>query len=511
LDAPAREISGRFDLAAPFFAFVGSGCLLVLELVAARLIAPTLGVSLYTWTSVIGVVLGGISLGNYLGGKLADRRPTRSTLGLIYLAASAASLLVLGVLHFVDSIVLPDSAPALVQVLWVTALLFFLPATLLGMPTPLLIRLSLHTVEEGGRVVGRVQAAAALGSIFCTFLTGFWLISWFGTRHIVAGVAGVLLVLALLARPPRLLAHGIPLALFAAVIVVSGWTSHSGCTRESNYYCIRVVPGTRHYVTPQGQHIVFTAPFQYLYLDHLLHSAINIDRPTQLRAGYLGRYAVAVRHVFKPGDRLDSFFIGGGAFVFPRYVQAYYRGRITVAEIDPEVTRIAREKLSLKLSPRIKIVAADARRTLRDLPSSTKFDAVFGDAADDFELPFQLTTRQFDRLVAQHLRPNGIYLMTIIDGVHFDFLRSKIRTLRETFPYVALLARGGQWPPHGDLDNYVLIASKQRPAGKLPVISGRALDDFVAHGHSVVLTDDFAPVDQLLAPVFSRALRTGQF
>jgi len=65
------------------FAFFGSGCLLVLELVAARLIAPTLGVSLYTWTSVIGVVLGGVSLGNYLGGRLADRWPNRAALGLV--------------------------------------------------------------------------------------------------------------------------------------------------------------------------------------------------------------------------------------------------------------------------------------------------------------------------------------------------------------------------------------------------------------------------------------------
>jgi len=181
-------------------AFVGSGCLLIIEIVAGRLLAPTLGVSLYTWTSVIGVVLAGVSIGNYGGGRLADRWPRRTTVALIYLGAALASLLILGLVRYVDSLELPDGAPAILQVLWLTALLFLLPATILGAATPVLTRLSLHAVEEGGRVVGRIQASASLGSIVGTFLTGFLLISAFGTRSIVAGVALVLLLLAAVAR-----------------------------------------------------------------------------------------------------------------------------------------------------------------------------------------------------------------------------------------------------------------------------------------------------------------------
>src|SRR5262249_59148772 len=148
---------------------------------------------------VIGVVLGGVSLGNSLGGRLADRWPSRGTLSLVYLAASAASLLVLGVLRFVTSLELPHSAPALLQVLWITAILFLLPSTILGAPTPILTRLSLAAVDHTGRVVGRIQAGAALGSIVGTFLTAFFLISWFGTPHILPGVAATLLLLAPLA------------------------------------------------------------------------------------------------------------------------------------------------------------------------------------------------------------------------------------------------------------------------------------------------------------------------
>ena len=109
------------DRLAIFLAFVGSGCLLILEIVAGRLLAPTVGVSLYTWTSVIGVVLAGVSLGNFLGGRLADRRPNRSTVALIYVAASASSLAILGLVHYVESLELPNGAPAIVQVLWLNA------------------------------------------------------------------------------------------------------------------------------------------------------------------------------------------------------------------------------------------------------------------------------------------------------------------------------------------------------------------------------------------------------
>src|SRR6266550_6678801 len=77
------------------FAFLANGCLLVLELVAGRILAPEVGVSLDTWTAVIGVVLAGLVLGNWLGGKIADRRPGRSVLSLLYLLSAIASGMIL--------------------------------------------------------------------------------------------------------------------------------------------------------------------------------------------------------------------------------------------------------------------------------------------------------------------------------------------------------------------------------------------------------------------------------
>jgi MFS family permease len=183
------------------FAFLGNGCLLVLELVAGRILAPTVGVSLYTWTAVIGVVLAGISLGSWIGGKIADRRPGRSVLSLQFLLSAAASALVLVFDSNLDSVAAPFSWPTIWQVVWLSSIVFFLPSVLIGTITPMIIKLSLSSLEVTGRVVGRIRAAAELGAIAGVFLTGFVLIEAFGTRAIVAAVAITLALLAILSNP----------------------------------------------------------------------------------------------------------------------------------------------------------------------------------------------------------------------------------------------------------------------------------------------------------------------
>src|SRR5438874_12008078 len=106
------------------FAFLGNGSLLVLELVAGRVLAPTVGVSLYTWTAVIGVVLAGVSLGSWLGGKIADRRPGRSVLSLLFLLSAGTSALVLVLDSILDSVAAPFTGPSTLQVVWLSTLVF---------------------------------------------------------------------------------------------------------------------------------------------------------------------------------------------------------------------------------------------------------------------------------------------------------------------------------------------------------------------------------------------------
>ena len=183
------------------FAFLGNGSLLVLELVAGRILAPTVGVSLYTWTAVIGVVLAGVSLGSWLGGKIADRRPGRSVLSLLFLLSAARIGAGAGLRQQPRRVAAPFSWPTILQVVWLTTVVFFLPSVLIGAVTPMIVKLSLNSLDVTGRVVGRIRSAAELGAIVGVFLTGFVLISAFGARSIVACVAIALAVLGVLSNP----------------------------------------------------------------------------------------------------------------------------------------------------------------------------------------------------------------------------------------------------------------------------------------------------------------------
>jgi MFS family permease len=486
------------------FAFLGSGCLLALEIVAGRILSPVIGNSLYTWTSVIGVVLAGLSLGNYIGGKLADKRPGRITLAYQYLASAVASGLVLVLTRDIPSIAPPADWPAQLQVLWLATILFFVPSVLLGTFTPMIVKLSLNSLDVTGRVVGRIQAAASLGSIFGVFLTGFFLISTFGTRTIVGEIAVALLVLAIAANPPW--GELSPRASNAAGIVALGsaavtlgvsaltLTYDNPCYRESNYYCIQV-------------NLDQSRQFKQLSLDVLVNGIQQIKRPTRLVYPYERLYGEIVKAKYGRDQPVTAFGIGGGTYTFPRHLERFHHGKTLVAEIDPEVTRVVKEQFGLRESPGIRVINRDARPVLKELPADEDYDIILGDAFADIAIPFHLVTREFNDLVKSHLKPDGMYLANVLDGVNYDFLRSYMETLRQTFPHVRLMYSTGE-RIEGQQTAFVIVASMQPPPQTPSMAPADKLPDFLVRGKDpIVLTDDKVPVDQLLAPVFRQRLQ----
>ena len=470
------------------YAFVAGGSLLVLELVAGRILAPTLGVSLYTWTSVIGVVLAGIALGNYAGGRIADRYPNRLTLSVLFFLSAAASALVLALASDLESLEVPTDWPALLRTVWLTGLVFFLPSTLLGTITPMLAKLSLLSLDATGRVVGRLQAAATVGSILGTFATGFFLISWFGTREIVGGVSAMLLLLGILSMGrPRLPLLSVS-ALAGAFLAAMWITSADNCLRESDYYCIRV--------ESRGSTTLA------LVLDRNVHGIVDLKDPARLIAPYEQMMQQSLEARFEAGVDIDAFAIGGGTYSFPRYWIDRYEGEVLVAEIDPEVTDVARTYFGLSDDPRIRIEHEDARIVARKLHSDERFDVAFADAFRDSTVPYQLTTREFNDMIARHLKPDGLYFASLADGHDYDFLRSYIRTLRLTFPQVGLLARTKARSFDGINSNFVVVASDAPLEPVDSMLSPEHLEAFMRSRDSVVLTDDHAPVEQLLAPAY---------
>lgn len=500
-------------------AFTASACSLIIELVAGRIMAPLIGVSLYTWTSIIGVVLAGISLGNFLGGKLADRYASRRTLGLLFLASSLTAASILYTATALAAYKGPSTFPLMARIVLLTAAIFFAPSCLLGTISPLLVKLTLRDLTRSGDVVGKIYAVSTAGSILGTFATGFYLVSLFGTRTIVLGVSILLALLAIIFGDWRLAGRGrraMPLALTVALAAGAGLAVarnalSTDCLRETNYYCIKV-----HDEVQGGE------PVKVLVLDHLVHSYNSLTDPERLVYGYEFVYAALTeyRAQLHPDRPLRTLFIGGGGYTFPRYVESRYPGSVVdVIEIDPEVTEVAVEQLGLNPAGRIRSLNLDARQAIEEMPADQVYDVILGDAFHGYSVPYHLTTREFNDRLRAHLSADGIYMLNIIDGRTGNFARSTARTLAETFPYVAAipvvenyqdLVRN-TWVLVGanrPLDRARYLAAAEltpRPDIAAHLWDEARLAEFIASGRAILITDDYAPVDNLLAPVFEES------
>jgi hypothetical protein len=277
-------------------------------------------------------------------------------------------------------------------------------------------------------------------------------------------------------------------------------TSNEPCFRESNYYCIQV-------------NLDESGELKELTLDALVNGIVSLRHPNRLVYPHQRLYTEVVDARYGRNRPLQAFAIGGGTYTFPRYLERVHHADTLVAEIDPEVTEVVRSEFGLRESPGLQIVNRDARPVLRKRPKSERYDIVLGDAFTDLAIPFHLVTREFNELVRSHLKPDGVYLVNVVDGVHFDFLRSYVKTLQQTFPQVRLLVSSGE-RTIGRQSASVVVASQQPLPQTRSMLSGERLDRFLNERDTVILTDDHVPVDQLLAPVFRQRLHqratTGQ-
>lgn len=461
--------------------FFTSGAVLVIEILAGRLLAPYVGVSLETYTGIIGTVLAGLALGSVLGGRAADRTDPRALLGPLLILSGLSTLLTVPIIAGLGPTVAADGGGPLGIVTMALAA-FVLPTALLSAVTPMVAKVSLGSTEETGRVVGGLSAAGTAGALTGTFGTGFVLVAAVPTRPLVTGVGACLLVAGLglsIGHWRRRVSTVV--ALLAVLGLVQA--SPVPCDRETAYYCANIVVDP---VRPSGR---------TLMLDNLRHSYVDLRDPTYLEFRY-ARLFGGVIDANLGTNPLDSMHIGGGGFTFPRWLEATRPGSTsTVLELDPAIVAIAREELGLETSSTLRVRTGDARRNIRNEPTGA-FDLVVGDAFGGLSVPWHLTTTELVASVARTLRPDGIYILNMIDSGPQRLVRAELATLAATFAEVAVIA-----PPDGS-GNHVLVASQAPidlgsfdPSDGIG-ITGDDLLDFV--GDARVLRDDFAPADQLL-------------
>ncbi len=461
--------------------FSTSFCVLVLEILAGRLLAPLIGVSLETFTGIIGTVLAGIAVGNNMGGRMADSADPAKLVG--------PTILLGGVLAWLAPILIaalgPVANPDPVTIVFLTAISFFAPAAVLSAVSPMAAKLRLESLDDAGRVVGSLSAAGTVGALAGTFITGFVLVAALPTRTLIFGV-GLALVIggAILTGWQRISENAVAGVLVAGVGLGSVLLPGT-CDAETAYACIQVVADPDR---PAGRSLVLNGD---------RNSYIDLDDPTFLDFRYMRLFADVSASV--PDGPLQALHLGGAAFTYPRHLNTVRPGTIsTVLEIDAELVTFAEQELALEISDELMVVTGDARISIQSLDTD-RYDLIVGDAFSGLTIPWHLTTVEFVDEVDRVLTADGLVVANLIDGGGADFARAELATYRSRFDHVSVIL-----PVEGFTDrprNMVMIAS-HRPieAVEVDAEDGRLLseaetEEFIDGAD--VLRDDFAPVDQL--------------
>jgi hypothetical protein len=473
--------------------FGASASVLVVEIVALRLLAPYLGLTLETSTLVIGIALAAIALGSWAGGRIADVFPPRRALGpLLGVSGVAVALTPFAVR---GAAVLGDAVLVVVATLSI-----IVPGTLLAAVTPMVTKLRLTSLGRTGTVVGQLSGLGTAGAIVGTVLTGFVLISRVPVSGIMVGL-GLALVVAAAAVEVRIRgwrAAAVP-AVFVLLAGVGAAIGPQGCDAETTYHCavVRADPER-----PSGR---------TLLLDGAPHSYVDLEDPTYLRYPYAQAVVSGIDSAYEAGRPLRAYHIGGGGLTVPRYLERTRPGTTSaVSEIDPGVVEIDIERLGLRTQNGIEVRVEDARLGLGRLAADSQ-DLVVGDAFGGVSVPWHLTTAEAVRQIQRALTPEGLYVVNLLDYGPLAFARAEVATLVDTFEHVALATEADTLTGGPQAGGNIVVLAADVPldvpavaAGLVErgtdwrVLSGAELAEWTAG--APVLTDDYAPVDQLLTP-----------
>jgi spermidine synthase len=461
------------------------------EIAASRLLAPYFGSSTIVWANIIGLILVYLSLGYWLGGKVADRRPDPRLLGWIVIAAA----LFIAVLPFVARPVLDAavrgldavSVGAVVGSFFAALALFAVPVTLLGAVSPFAIRLALDNVGEAGTVAGRLYALSTVGSIVGTFASALVLIPLIGTQRTML-LSAALLVLAgalVLGARWQLLTVGVAALLFVPASTIKA-SSGLIYETESAYQYIQVLQ------KPNGSRLLKLNEGVAVHSVWYPHSVLT--------GGEWDMFLVVPPLLGRPAENM--LIIGNAAGTTARaYGKLYPDVRIDGVEIDPKVTETGRKYFGLGDNPNLRVITADGRPYLAG--TDKRYDLILVDAYRQPYIPFYLATREFFRLARDHLTPGGVLAINVAAVPGDDQLGDALgTTMLAEFPAV------WRWQPLRFNELLVAVngpttaSSLRRRVGEVPPAARSLVPLFRAgiepvSAHGDPLTDDRAPVEWL--------------
>ena len=475
-----------------YLAVIVSGAsVLAIELLGTRVIAPFYGASLYLWSTLISVTLAALSLGYAIGGRWADRGATLSRfciiIGIAGLWVAAIPWLRVPILSITGGLGLRAA------VLITAVVLFFPPLTLLGIVSPYAIRLKANSLNVVGRTAGNLYAVSTLASVAAAIATGFFLIPSIGVFRLLLLIGSALVGTAAIGLAGKSKTSA---SLTALLVIVAGTLLYLVAPKlaanpkigliaaeDSAYGEIRVVDldDTRYMIIDGGMHtgvdtVTWESHFQYV---HVL----------EIAKGFFGQAG-------------EMLLVGlGGGSVVKNFARDGWR--VDAVEIDPVVTRMARDFFGLSESE-ARVYTMDGRQYL--IGHDKIYNFIVMDAFGSSSIPFHLVTEEAFGLIRSRLAPDGILAMNFeAVGWHDVIVKSLAATANRQFKHVIVLPIA---EPPDQLGNLVLLASNRTLAleRELPVPMDRFGPEYDrAHAWDnrfqvdvkgvPVLTDDLNPID----------------
>lgn len=483
-----------------FVVFITGTCVMMLELAGSRVIAPYFGTSTITWTALISVILGSLSLGYFIGGFIADKKPNYKVFSLL-LFLSGISILLFFLLKDALLIFISNSITNIrLSTLLGTTILFFIPNILLGTIVPFSTKLSLSSLRKTGEVTGMLYAISTIGSIFGTILTGFYLLELLGNSQILFLVSILLLLTTTLVIFIKV-SKNFSLLLLILILLISYWAFTK--KRESSYVLDKDTAYNRvrvfKYTDEKTGRPVLALETGY----EEIQSAMFLDNDNDLVHEYKKFFRLA--GFFNPNIK-KSLAIGAGAYDYPKdYLRTYKKATIDTVEIDSGLTKIAQKYFNLKSNPRMNIITQDGRIFLNESShisqNQGKYDAIFLDAfMQAFAPPYQLTTLEATREVSFLLNKNGVLIADIagkLDGNGTKLLEAEYNTYSKVFKNVYIFPVKNQ-QPH-TFQNFILVATNSSKDPKSKDAKYQVYLDHLYKGSlkssSLYLTDNFSPVE----------------
>lgn len=499
-----------------FVVFTTGACVLVIEVVATRILAPYFGNTIYSVSSIIGVVLAALSFGYYFGGSYADKFPFAKKFYQIIWLSGLATLL----LELLTSLLLPRVAyflPPISGPLIASIFLFLVPSFLLGMLSPFAIKLQESRFPDYGvgKLSGEIFFASTLGSILGSLATGFYLIPNFGINTIVNGVGITLIVVGFVGwfasgvkKNSNFKIRGFPVSLFISLLAISTVLS---LPRFSSPKILYSKDGLYEKI------VVYDTLFKgksarLLALDAGLSSGIYLDSK-ELAFDYTKYYVLY--KVFGV-DVKKALFIGAGTYTTPNeLVKELPKVEVDVVEIEPSLYEIAKKYFGTVEDKRLVNIVNDGRRYLFD--TDKNYDLIFSDAYSSiYSIPVHMTTKEFFQLAYSKLNDDGIFLANIIGDLgrgKQSLIFSEIKTFMQVFDnsYFFAVEDPGLTSPQNIIfvgykgKSKIDFGSKNISEDKNETIAnlGSKLVNLKRFNLSnyPVLTDNYSPIETLAAQV----------